>query len=78
MSLPRLPMPVEDKPSLLASSQPASSQQQLPGDCLPCKLIGCAGFGGLGLYSYYQASQIPQNLVARRLGLVALGTDVAD
>ncbi|GJJ77390.1 hypothetical protein EMPS_09749 [Entomortierella parvispora] len=49
-------------------------QQQLPGDCLPCKLIGCAGFGGLGLYSFYQAQQLPKNLVARRLGLGVMGS----
>ncbi|KAF9897062.1 hypothetical protein BX616_006245, partial [Lobosporangium transversale] len=49
-------------------------QQQLPTDCLPCKVIGCAGFGGLGLYSFYQAQQLPKTLVARRLGLGLLGT----
>jgi hypothetical protein len=41
---------------------------------MPCKLVGCAGFGGLGLYSFYQAQQLPKNLVARRLGLGAMGT----
>ncbi|KAG0011071.1 hypothetical protein BGZ80_000974 [Entomortierella chlamydospora] len=42
-------------------------QQQLPADCLPC-------FGGLGLYSFYQAQQLPKTLVARRLGLGLMGT----
>ncbi|KAF9368259.1 hypothetical protein CPC16_005531, partial [Podila verticillata] len=62
-----------DKPTN-GSPTPPTSPSQLPGDCLPCKVVGCAGFGGLGLYSYYQASQLPKNLVARRLGLVAMGT----
>ncbi|KAG0342175.1 hypothetical protein BG000_006500 [Podila horticola] len=79
MSRPVLPMSTEDKPtgSPTPTPQPTSPSQsssQLPGDCLPCKLVGCAGFGGLGLYSYYQAAQLPKNLVARRLGLIAMGT----
>ncbi|KAF9405727.1 hypothetical protein BGZ94_003403 [Podila epigama] len=45
-----------------------------PADCLPCKLVGCAGFSGLGLYSYYQASQLPKNQVSQRIGLAVLGT----
>ncbi|KAI7817568.1 hypothetical protein BC939DRAFT_507273 [Gamsiella multidivaricata] len=49
-------------------------QQQLPADCLPCKVVGCVGFSGLGLYSFYQAQQLPRNLVARRLGLGLMGT----
>ncbi|KAF9131665.1 hypothetical protein BGW39_001476 [Mortierella sp. 14UC] len=53
---------------------PKSSSTPPPADCLPCKLVGCAGFGGLGLYSFYQAQQLPKNLVARRLGLGAMGT----
>ncbi|KAF9400569.1 hypothetical protein BGX21_004006 [Mortierella sp. AD011] len=50
------------------------NQQQLPADCLPCKIVGCVGFGGLGLYSFYQAQQLPKTLVARRLGLGLMGT----
>ncbi|KAF9948755.1 hypothetical protein BGZ72_009366 [Mortierella alpina] len=41
---------------------------------MPCKIIGCAGFGGLGLYSFYQAQQLPKTLIARRLGLGLMGT----
>ncbi|KAF8930385.1 hypothetical protein BGZ47_000586, partial [Haplosporangium gracile] len=58
--------------------QPRSSSSSTPppppADCMPCKLVGCAGFGGLGVYSFYQAQQLPKNLVARRLGLGAMGT----
>ncbi|KAF9305514.1 hypothetical protein BGZ74_009905 [Mortierella antarctica] len=81
MSRPILPMSTEEKPtgspaltSTPAPTSPSPPTSQLPGDCLPCKLVGCAGFGGLGLYSYYQAAQLPKTLVARRLGLVAMGT----
>ncbi|KAG0364145.1 hypothetical protein BGX24_004757 [Mortierella sp. AD032] len=52
----------------------SSSTPPPPTDCMPCKLVGCAGFGGLGLYSFYQAQQLPKNLVARRLGLAAMGS----
>ncbi|KAG9320266.1 hypothetical protein KVV02_001185 [Mortierella alpina] len=60
----------------MSSSQTLSAQpqQQQPPDCMPCKIIGCAGFGGLGLYSFYQAQQLPKTLVARRLGLGLMGT----
>ncbi|KAG0314493.1 hypothetical protein BGZ97_009238 [Linnemannia gamsii] len=54
--------------------RPSLATPPPPADCMPCKLVGCAGFGGLGLYSFYQAQQLPKNLVARRLGLGAMGT----
>lgn len=41
---------------------------------MPCKIVGCIGFGGLGAYSFYQVQQLPKNLVARRLGLGLMGT----
>ncbi|KAG0042066.1 hypothetical protein BGZ89_007089 [Linnemannia elongata] len=64
------------KPLQTMPYQPRSSSTSPPppADCMPCKLVGCAGFGGLGLYSFYQAQQLPKNLVARRLGLGAMGT----
>ncbi|KAG0020911.1 hypothetical protein BGZ82_011472 [Podila clonocystis] len=79
MSRPVLPMSTEEKPTESTTptprlTSPSQAPAQLPRDCLPCKLVGCAGFGGLGLYSYYQAAQLPKTLVARRLGLIAMGT----
>ncbi|KAG0031580.1 hypothetical protein BGZ81_000992 [Podila clonocystis] len=79
MSRPVLPMSTEEKPTGSPTltpqlATPSQAPAQLPGDCLPCKLVGCAGFGGLGLYSYYQAAQLPKTLIARRLGLIAMGT----
>ncbi|KAI8596558.1 hypothetical protein EDD21DRAFT_387916 [Dissophora ornata] len=69
------PTNVSPTPYQLQPQQEQLQQlQQLPGDCLPCKIVGCAGFGGLGLYSFYQAQQLPKTLVARRLGLGLMGT----
>ncbi|KAF9429212.1 hypothetical protein BGZ76_001664 [Entomortierella beljakovae] len=58
----------------LQQQEQQHQSQHLPGDCLPCKIIGSAGFGGLGLYSFYQAQQLPKNLVSRRIGLGLIGT----
>ncbi|KAF9969383.1 hypothetical protein BGZ73_008282 [Actinomortierella ambigua] len=55
-------------------ASPASTQTPPPQDCMPCKIIGAGGFGGLGAYSFYQRAQIPKNLVARRAGMAALGS----
>ncbi|KAF9933486.1 hypothetical protein FBU30_005327 [Linnemannia zychae] len=55
--------------------QPRSASTPPPSaDCMPCKIVGFIGFGGLGLYSFYQAQQLPKNLVARRVGLGVMGT----
>ncbi|KAG0224831.1 hypothetical protein BGW42_004841 [Actinomortierella wolfii] len=57
----------------MASSTSAQATPA-PQDCMPCKIIGAGGFGGLGAYSFYQRAQIPKNLVARRAGMAALGS----